>query len=1195
MVLTVGALGAYMWVTRPAALRLRLERLFSGFDLRVERVASISFSPWRGLEVSGLVLDGEEHLSSPARGDRPGRHLLRVPHAQVEVDLPRLLTGRFRARRVRLDSPVMAVVWPPLDQLQRGSARRRFRFSAWRCSPASLPEIIIDDADVSVFVDHAGHLELQGRWVVDGRGHMTGTATKRLYALRLWQVGGALKAGRSGLLAGLRWCGTSLDVTLGWADLAVVQRLLPASWRQYLDGYGLSGQVRVSGLTFGPEGLRRAEVELADLALCLPMETDPALPPEQHYARLSKFAGTIRFSPVAQRGPVGGLLRGDVDVKLRGNFRAAPAQLDAHVSDLALTSLSPVGTGARENGGLGETTKTVGLTAAGFQATLVIDGLDLPTLRRDPAFARSPRLPGVVRSSLRKYNASGPVVLRLELAGARAAQPADAVRESPTTRPRRRWTLRYRGELRARGVRCAYYRFPYVVEDLRGTLRFSNDGVVIENLRGHHGAATIYADGRLNDSSSETGFDLVFRATNVPTDHDLYAALPPEYRKLWDNASPVALCDVRTTMHREQGDPATGSRPTRIVVDARLLSGSLCLGDDRLENVCGTVHIADKRVELHDLSGFLDGAFVSIDGRLDSEGRGGATGYDLHVEAAGMPVRRVSRVRTRGGDEIGAIRFDGVGDVWANLRSSDQGGNHYTAHITEGTLYGFDGTPGWRHTTGWVTIDGRRQTLRAVTARREGGTIEVAGALPARLGHEHPVTLSLRAEDADLDDLLRRLVPGKWARLRETLGLGGRGTLAVAFHPRNDARGTVQQAADFELHAERMRPKPVPLDLRDVEATLSLSAAGFELSQARARYGPEGVVEVSGKGGWEGDAAWSDVRIDARDVDLSANFVEAMPSPLAGLLRRLSPRGRARIALDQLRMRGSDRRSWDVIGSVAFENARMDLGVALTKATGRVRGRCIVRPDGRVALAADFEIDGGKLDGRPIERWAGQIVRKAGDPLVRLTDVRGRFCEGEVSGFVNVHPDTREYELSFDVRDVSLALFLAGKDTKTGQGRIDGHVFVRGRSDDPATRVGGGELRIRGASLLSSRVTRSVVEASRKGRRPLGTDVDQAIVRFVWEGDEMKFTHLDIQSRTQRMIGEGSWNTRTGAIALTLVGATPRGAVRVFPLTQVFEATGQELVQYRVRGTIKHPRVTVEPLHNLTEPLRRLLQGSNGG
>jgi len=418
--------------------------------------------------------------------------------------------------------------------------------------------------------------------------------------------------------------------------------------------------------------------------------------------------------------------------------------------------------------------------------------------------------------------------------------------------------------------------------------------------------------------------------------------------------------------------------------------------------------------------------------------------------------------------------------------------------------------------------------------------------------------------------------------------------LAVAFHPRNDARGTVQQAADFELHAERMRPKPVPLDLRDVEATLSLSAAGFELSQARARYGPEGVVEVSGKGGWEGDAAWSDVRIDARDVDLSANFVEAMPSPLAGLLRRLSPRGRARIALDQLRMRGSDRRSWDVIGSVAFENARMDLGVALTKATGRVRGRCIVRPDGRVALAADFEIDGGKLDGRPIERWAGQIVRKAGDPLVRLTDVRGRFCEGEVSGFVNVHPDTREYELSFDVRDVSLALFLAGKDTKTGQGRIDGHVFVRGRSDDPATRVGGGELRIRGASLLSSRVTRSVVEASRKGRRPLGTDVDQAIVRFVWEGDEMKFTHLDIQSRTQRMIGEGSWNTRTGAIALTLVGATPRGAVRVFPLTQVFEATGQELVQYRVRGTIKHPRVTVEPLHNLTEPLRRLLQGSNG-
>jgi hypothetical protein len=158
-------------------------------------------------------------------------------------------------------------------------------------------------------------------------------------------------------------------------------------------------------------------------------------------------------------------------------------------------------------------------------------------------------------------------------------------------------------------------------------------------------------------------------------------------------------------------------------------------------------------------------------------------------------------------------------------------------------------------------------------------------------------------------------------------------------------------------------------------------------------------------------------------------------------------------------------------------------------------------------------------------------------------------------------------------------------------GRLDGHVFVRGALNDPGQRRGGGELRIRGTSLLSSPVTASVVRASQQQRRAISDEVDRAELRFVWEGQELKLNRVDIHSRDLRLIGMGSWNMRSDAITMTLLGATPENAPRLFLLTDLLESAGQELMQYRVDGTAAKPEVTIEPLHNLTDPLRKLLKG----
>jgi len=67
---------------------------------------------------------------------------------------------------------------------------------------------------------------------------------------------------------------------------------------------------------------------------------------------------------------------------------------------------------------------------------------------------------------------------------------------------------------------------------------------------------------------------------------------------------------------------------------------------------------------------------------------------------------------------------------------------------------------------------------------------------------------------------------------------------------------------------------------------------------------------------------------------------------------------------------------------------------------------------------------------------------------------------------------------------------------------------------------------------------------------------------------------------------------RDDSLSMTLLGARPEHWPRVAVLSDLIEVAGQELLQYRVTGTAASPQVQVEPLHNLTEPLRKLLGGT---
>lgn len=1185
VILIAGMCALYAYMTRAGALAGRLRDKLAEVNVGVVELGEISFSLIHGLQIRDLELAGLDAPAvalQPAGAEIPLR--IRIPYAHVRINPWLLLFGRFQPREVILDQPNVALIRPRRSTGMHAGLGELGSASSWTAPPVWLPRLSIRHArvDVSQMIDERP--VLRRRLVLNGEGRLLPTTpgAPREYRLSVEQAGGpASPLGGQRDLATVRWSGRQLAVESDWLDLELEQGLLPVEWHELCGALRLKGRFAVLEAVLEARGLVRARLEFADLGGVIPVEEAVADPARECFLRLHDAAAELMYA----RNDIGAaadeaLLRGGLQIRFNGGINDGTASAFLDCERVTLRPAARAGEADQRIAGV--------LEMDAIQGEISVRDFTIPNVKDNPRFVDSPHMPEALRDWIHKYDARGRVNLHVKFSD-------DGAFRAPT----------YAGRLEALDGSCRYQDFPYLITDARGAVSFSNDGIFFEGLNGRHGASGIRLDGRLVDSESWTGFELNFRGQNVVSDTDLYAALPARYQTLWRRAAPVGVWDVAVKLQREHGSAESGSAPTQIRVDARLLAGSLRLQRDvLLENATGMVHIDAGRVELDDLFGYVNGSLTCVNGFVRAGDADEPPDYDIRVEVADSPLEKTSVVQDGNGEVIGRLGFEGVGDIRAQLNAGRETRSHYAVQVKDGTLRGFDAELPWSNARGWIVQHGEGQEIRALSAERAGGELRLSGSVPAQFSLDAPVQLELAATDEDMDRLLRDLIPGRWSNIRTALGLAGAGELKAHFHP--DAAGDgkpARQVADIELSTSRMKLAPIPLELSDVAARLTLEAEGFEVHDGRARVGETGQLALRGRGGWASGRLWTDLQLNGRDLKLGEELIAAMPGPLAEFLGRLSPRGRLQLTLDQVLTNRTQSDEYHVTGRIELDEAELNIGLPLKDYRGQLSGTCEIRPEGGVLIDADFALDQGSLDGRPIERWEGRILRASDSRLIKLDSVRGRFCDGELVGYAEIDLESRRYELSFTLHDVSLDQFIRRSDAERRSspgGRVDGTVFVRGELEAFGNREGGGEIRIRGTSLLSNPVTASVARAGQdqqRARRREADDrrheVEEALLRFVWDGDSLKFTRVDIRSRDLRLVGYGSWNTRTDSLALTLVGASAAGAPRVLVLTDLLEAAGQELVQYRVGGTSALPTVTAEPLHNLTEPLRNLLRGGN--
>ncbi len=1174
----------YTRLTDPARLRASVLAAFQRLPVKGVDLGEARFSLRHGLELTDLVFD-PPRAADVIRGNDAGP-LLRIGTVRLSCAPGSLLLGRVEPTRIELSNVAASIVCNPGGESDSREAELvevdvRRLWDLLSQSELRLPEFEVAQGDVQLLVRERGRAQLLQRLLVRAVGRPT-------------DDGFELRIERRPLgdtpLAEVKWDQRSGELTLtgDWVDLRTVARLMPPRAADALARLDLAGRARLARLvlrentdgdatasTDAPMQLGPTEVRLADVRCRLPLDEEEhgasdAAGPGECYLQMAHATAALVYRPGA------GAMPGVWELRAEGQLHAAPAVVEVHARADALRRLwrAP------------DTAETAGLCLDDIpHADVQVSGLELPTERTFPAFVHARQLPGPLAAVFRDYVPRGRVNLHVRLLPDGACGADGTVLAGAG---------RLEAEIEALGAACRYRHFPYDFEDARGTLRLTGGRVLFDNLTARHGAGRITATGVVNNTRSWAGFELCFRGQDVALNDDLYAALPDKYRRLWRQAAPLGLCDVAATVGRPEGSAATGALPADVAIEAHLLGGSLALAQGRrLDHVDGWLNVGGDALRVQSLHGYDGDAGVWLDGDLRL--RDGDTQTDLRVAVSDLPLGQSTTLGARGGAAAPAAQFAGLADVVGRIAGTPAEGareQHLAVRIKTGRLHGLDAARVWVVEHGLVLVRGTARRLVSFVCAQGADRLELSGALPPEGAAPGPLDLDVHAQTTGLQELYPQFIPPAWAELVDEVGLAGAADVTVRLR-REDAGGSgAEQIAEVTMHAAQMRARSLPLALRDVDAEVALSPGRFRVVRAAAACGTAGKVLVT----QPQDGTWGAGHLDALFDIVAEQMVlddaarAALPEKAAELLERLEARGEFDAYLPRVHVSGAAERTWRLEGRLPLRNAALQMGLDLRLTAAQLYGTCTIGPTGAVDLEAQFDIEAGQLGGRRIARWEGLLRRAAGERWVVLENLQGQLCDGAAQGALRIDPQTSDYELSLRLYGVSAAELLPPRPDRPEQrrpGRIDGEVWLRGRGADSGSRRGGGHLRISGASFLQTPVLASIFTVRPQAGR--SETVDQADLRFLWEGHEVWLEHIVIDSRDLRLVGTGTWDLRDDSVRMTLWGARPETWPRISVLTELLETAGQELIQYRVDGTLAKTRVTAEPLYRLNDALRRAL------
>ncbi|MCC7406714.1 MAG: hypothetical protein IT442_01495 [Phycisphaeraceae bacterium] len=607
--------------------------------------------------------------------------------------------------------------------------------------------------------------------------------------------------------------------------------------------------------------------------------------------------------------------------------------------------------------------------------------------------------------------------------------------------------INYDGAVRFKHAKLRYFRFPYPLHDLQGTIRLSNRSVDLVDVTGNGPTgAKIRMTGSVFPPGEGAAVDVLIHADDLPLDDHVYAALPdkekPDYLMFLHPSSRQKLLDrgvirggqtylAATEPSDETPTPPAATQEAhvpgswapplfdlngKVDADFHILRD---FGDDArirvtstlyakntpllfkhwpypVRAIGGSVVIAPGMVTIHDgVFEGLTGGIVHIDGQVQLARRDPPQVLtpDLHITAENVPLDElllasIPYPQDRWLRDLhAAATLQGQGRVFR----SDSREMDYAINLqpSEGTFKPYDGRYLISDVQGELLLRPGSLVIQSLKGRHNGSSFSVDGVTAWKDGRPD-ITLNLHADALRFEEPVLDLVPpqlGLYNRLQtlfEQHKPAGLFDLDVEYHD----RGT-----DDAGYVLRLSPQDLAFDLRGQRVALTNMHGQLVVNPDSLWFNPLTADIPTGS-----IAANAVLRVSPRtDLDMTLDVraeridpvVRAfLPDGVLAAIDGMSLQGA--FAVDDARLRWHpDVKAGPTLtfqGPIAFTDASADLGFRITK------------------LKGTLDIDAASLPGEPLPR----LNLKLTAPTLRGMD---RLIE---NARVTLHSDTQHNVLIID-------------------------------------------------------------------------------------------------------------------------------------------------------------------------------------
>ncbi len=802
---------------------------------------------------------------------------------------------------------------------------------------------------------------------------------------------------------------------------------------------------------------------------------------------------------------------------------------------------------------------------------------------------------------------------------------------------------RLAGQIYCQDVSVSNRKFPYLIEHLQGRIDFTEDSVLLNDLRGRHGDVELAIDGRRSGFGPESQYQIHITSNNIRLDDDLYNALSAQRKKFWSAFSPSGTAAINYSLWRQ---PGTETRRT-LTVKPLDVEATYQHFPYTLRNLTGELLFEHNSVAVSGLVSEVNDCKISIAGRVTACDTNQPL-YNISVEAENVPLDSalVEALPARQKQFCRQFKTEGLVDGEIKISTGESGSADFRADVffkkaalsipVSEAQSGIERTRTAvnalvvRDISGDAVFTRDLIEIKDFRGRYKGGQVSLTGRVwPGETAGQTRLQLSLGAEKTQIGEDLFGLFPWPIRKVMSELQPQGQVSYTVEIE-NTDSEDQSAYRVSVDFLGGNVNFEPFPYPVRDVTGKLIVRKDRDTIRitlQDIAAVGADNVqvtpsasaIKINGQVDFVDNAFSSGwFAILANDVFLDERLKAALPEEIRQFYSELSPTGRFDLEAENINVFNADdgEKYLDFAGTIRLKDCSFGSSGTIMGLDGVVTAKGLYKSsegfcEGQAFMAAEKL----KIKGKSLSRLRTDISYDHNRHSWSTKNLIADCYDGRLAGKCEMSQrDDRalEYMLEIGFDDIDLRQFLLpphphvflsedrrrdkreGEDAEnsdssgTTTGIMDGALSVSGQVGDSSQRVGRCTLRITDTKVGKVSLLAKLLDVL-KLTDPKDFVFEQMLIDSYIKHNRLFFEQVDLSGRSVAFNGSGWMDLHDQSLDLTLTARGRRLAgAEPSVLQSLTEGLGSAVVRMEVKGNVHDPVVTTRTLPVIEDTLEIL-------